>query len=133
MGGWGRRGLTSAFFEAQSNAGKTPQAAVWRVGGGRAGFREFKLQVLCGPEKPAPREDSRGPLGVWGWMRSEQAFHLSTTTGAGGLLRADFQKEKLNFFINSSLRESSTKRALHGASLAPIRHPRTPGCIPCDN
>ena len=52
----GRLGQTwldsSAFFQAQSNAGKTPRAAVWGVeGGGERDSENLSLQGLCAPEE----------------------------------------------------------------------------------
>ena len=112
-------------------------------------MQERHPELLCGGEEGGEQDlenlnfrDSAGlksqPLektagGLWasgaGCGRN-RLFIYQQPQGQWGLLRADFQKEKLNFFINSSLRESSTMQALHGASLAAIWHPHTHGCIP---
>ena len=97
----GRLGQTwldsSAFFEAQSNAGKTPRAAVWQVGGGgRQGLENLNSGTLQA-WKGQPLEQTAGSLlGIWCWMRSEQAFHLPTTTGAGGPTQSRLSKGENN-------------------------------------
>lgn len=134
----GRLGQTwldsSAFFEAQSNAGKTPRAAVWRVGGGGEQGLENLNSGTLQAWKGQPLEQTAGSYWASGvGCGRNRLFIYRQPQGQGGLLRADFQKVKIIFFINSSLRESSRIQALHGSSLAPIWHPPTPGCIPCDN